>query len=206
MADNENLIALTAGIVASFVGNNKVAVNEVGELVATIHSALSQTANPVAVESAPQEPAVSIRSSVKNDYIVCLEDGKKLKMLKRYLRSNYNLSPDEYRAKWGLARDYPMVAPAYAETRRGLAHAIGLGRRAGSVVVDTVEGAEGAEDTVPETVSETVEPKAAGKRGRPAGSKNTKSVGTAKRKAGKVAKVAKVAEVETAPEGDTSDV
>ena len=80
------------------------------------------------------EPAVSIRNSVKPDYIVCLEDGKKLKMLKRYLRTNYNMSPEEYRARWGLAADYPMVAPNYAAQRRDLAKTIGLGRKPGTTV------------------------------------------------------------------------
>ena len=83
------------------------------------------------VEEAKPQPAVAIRNSVKPEYIVCLEDGKKLKMLKRYLRTNYNMSPEEYRARWGLAADYPMVAPNYAEQRRSLAMKIGLGRGAG---------------------------------------------------------------------------
>jgi predicted transcriptional regulator len=155
--DNNELIALTADIVASFVGNNKVGVNEIGDLVASVHAALSQTANPVAAEAPEPEPAVSVRSSVKHDYIVCLEDGKKLKMLKRYLRTNYDMTPDEYRTKWKLPRDYPMVAPAYAEKRRGLAVAIGLGRKVASV-------AEGAAESVTEAVTPT-------KRGRPAKAK-----------------------------------
>lgn len=132
MADDSNndLIAMTADVVAAYVSNNKVAASEVADLVASIHSALSKTAAPAPEpETAKQEPAVSIRSSIKHDYIVCLEDGAKLKMLKRYLRTNYDMSPEEYRTKWGLARDYPMVAPAYAEQRRTLAHAIGLGRK-----------------------------------------------------------------------------
>jgi predicted transcriptional regulator len=95
-----------------------------------VHSALAHTvAGPAAAAAVKQEPAVSIRASVKPDYLICLEDGAKLKMLKRYLRTRYNMSPEEYREKWGLPRDYPMVAPNYAETRRELAFKIGLGRK-----------------------------------------------------------------------------
>jgi predicted transcriptional regulator len=124
-----NLVELTADIVAAYVGANKISLTEVGSLITSIHAALAGTTAPAVPDAAPQEPAVSIRSSIKHDYIVCLEDGAKLKMLKRYLRTRYAMSPDDYRAKWGLPRDYPMVAPAYAETRRGLANAIGLGRK-----------------------------------------------------------------------------
>ncbi len=126
---NNELLSLTADIVAAHVANNRVATNEVSDLIAQVHAALSGLTEPkTPVEPEPQ-PAVPVRSSIKHDYIVCLEDGKKLKMLKRYLRTNYNMSPEEYRAKWKLPRDYPMVAPAYAEQRRGLARAIGLGRK-----------------------------------------------------------------------------
>jgi predicted transcriptional regulator len=128
MAD-ENLIQLTADIVSAHVSNNSVATTELPTLIQSVFTALSVTANPAEPEAPKQEPAVPIRSSVKHDYIVCLEDGAKLKMLKRYLRTNYNLSPEEYRAKWNLPRDYPMVAPAYAEQRRTLAKSIGLGRK-----------------------------------------------------------------------------
>ncbi|HET8612678.1 MAG TPA: MucR family transcriptional regulator [Sphingomonas sp.] len=123
------LLGLTADIVAAHVANNNVAAGEVADLIAQVHEALTGLASPKEPEAPAQQPAVPVRSSVKNDYIVCLEDGKKLKMLKRYLRTNYNMTPDEYRAKWGLPRDYPMVAPAYAEQRRSLAHQIGLGRK-----------------------------------------------------------------------------
>jgi predicted transcriptional regulator len=134
MENNENaemLITLTADIVAAHVSNNSVSVSDVPALISNVHNALaglSTTVTPVAV----QEPAVPIRTSIKKDYIVCLEDGKKLKMLKRHLMTHYGMTPDDYRAKWGLAADYPMVAPAYAETRRVLAKAIGLGRAPGS--------------------------------------------------------------------------
>jgi predicted transcriptional regulator len=126
--DNE-ILGLTADIVAAHVSNNRVAANEVSDLIAQVHAALSGLASPPAVAEPEPTPAVPVRSSVKHDYIVCLEDGKKLKMLKRYLYTNYKMTPDDYRAKWKLPRDYPMVAPAYAEQRRGLAQKIGLGRK-----------------------------------------------------------------------------
>lgn len=130
----ETLITLTSDIVAAHVSNNDVSVADVPGLITNVYSALAALGEtPPVVESRP-EPAVSIRASVKPDYIVCLEDGKKLKMLKRYLRTNYNMTPEEYRARWGLPADYPMVAPNYAETRRDLAKKIGLGRKPGTTV------------------------------------------------------------------------
>jgi predicted transcriptional regulator len=134
LTDNR-LIELTADIVSAHVNNNNVATADVPTLIKSIHDALAAIETPTAVEAPKQEPAVSVRSSVKHDYIVCLEDGAKLKMLKRYLRTNFDMSPEDYRAKWNLPRDYPMVAPAYAEQRRVLAKAIGLGRKK---AVDTV--------------------------------------------------------------------
>ena len=128
----ETLITLTSDIVAAHVSNNDVAVDDVPSLITNVFGALSglgEQAEPV--EERP-EPAVSVRASVKPDYIVCLEDGKKLKMLKRYLRTNYNMTPEEYRARWNLPSDYPMVAPNYAEKRRDLAKKIGLGRKPGT--------------------------------------------------------------------------
>jgi predicted transcriptional regulator len=101
-------------------------------LIGNVHAALAGLSTEVVVVEAALEPAVPIRTSIKKDYIVCLEDGKKLKMLKRHLMTHYGMTPDDYRAKWGLAADYPMVAPAYAEQRRVLAKAIGLGRAPGS--------------------------------------------------------------------------
>ena len=130
------LLGLTAEIVAAHVANNRVATNEVSGLISAVHGALSELAAPAPASAPAPEPAVPVRSSVKNDYIVCLEDGKKLKMLKRYLRTNYDMTPDDYRAKWNLPRDYPMVAPAYAEQRRGLAQKIGLGRKRAEVTSD----------------------------------------------------------------------
>ncbi|HEY0271023.1 MAG TPA: MucR family transcriptional regulator [Sphingomonas sp.] len=126
--DNE-VLGLTADIVAAHVSNNRVAANEVADLIAQVHAAISGLASPKTIAEPEPQPAVPIRSSVKHDYIVCLEDGKKLKMLKRYLYTNYKMTPDDYRAKWKLPRDYPMVAPAYADQRRSLAQKIGLGRK-----------------------------------------------------------------------------
>ncbi len=125
----ETLITLTADIVSAHVSNNSVAVADVPGLIQNIHSALAQLGNTTPEPEVKQEPAVSIRSSVKPDYIVCLEDGKKLKMLKRHLMTHYQMTPEQYRAKWNLPADYPMVAPNYAEQRRSLAKKIGLGTK-----------------------------------------------------------------------------
>lgn len=126
----ERLIGLTADIVSAHVANNAVAISDLPMMIANVHGALAGLGGPAA-EAAPArpEPAVSIRASIKPDYIVCLEDGKKLKMLKRHLRTAYNMSPDDYRRRWGLGSEYPMVAPNYAEQRRGLALKIGLGTK-----------------------------------------------------------------------------
>lgn len=128
----ETLITLTSDIVAAHLSNNNVDVDAVPSLITNVYGALSGLGEePAPVEERP-EPAVSVRASVKPDYIVCLEDGKKLKMLKRYLRTNYNMTPEEYRQRWNLPSDYPMVAPNYAEKRRDLAKKIGLGRKPGA--------------------------------------------------------------------------
>ncbi|TCD02250.1 transcriptional regulator [Erythrobacteraceae bacterium CFH 75059] len=125
------LVTLTAEIVAAHVSHNSTAVDEVPQLIRAVHEALSDLGKPQPPLEEPLEPAVPIRSSVKPDYIVCLEDGKKLKMLKRYLKSKYDMTPEQYRERWNLPADYPMVAPNYAETRRDLAKKIGLGRKPG---------------------------------------------------------------------------
>jgi predicted transcriptional regulator len=143
MADenSNDILSLTADIVAAHVGHNRVTVGEVPELIAKVHAALSglgqETTSTAAAE---QKPAVSVRSSVKPDYIVCLEDGKRLTMLKRYLQTNYGMTPQQYRAKWKLPADYPMVAPNYAEKRRSLAKAIGLGRKSGTAAPASKRG------------------------------------------------------------------
>jgi len=127
--ENE-LLSLTTEIVSAHVAHNRVTVAELPELIAKVHGALSGLGETAAAPAAEeQKPAVSIRSSIKPDYIVCLEDGKKLTMLKRYLQTNFGMTPQQYRAKWKLPADYPMVAPNYAEKRRVLAKAIGLGRK-----------------------------------------------------------------------------
>ncbi|MFC4292410.1 MucR family transcriptional regulator [Sphingorhabdus arenilitoris] len=127
----ELLVTLTADIVAAHVSNNSVAVSDIALLIGNVHGALSGLAS---IETKPEDltPAVPIRNSVKKDHIVCLEDGKKLKMLKRHLMTHYGMTPEEYRTKWGLPADYPMVAPDYAEVRRTLAKKIGLGRAPGA--------------------------------------------------------------------------
>ena len=133
MADTEAaedmMLTLTADIVAAHVSNNSVAVNDLPNLIQNVHSALSTISRQSSAPEARPEPKVPIRSSIKPDYIVCLEDGKRLKMLKRHLMTHYNLTPDQYRQKWGLSVDYPMVAPNYAEQRRTLAKSIGLGTK-----------------------------------------------------------------------------
>ena len=133
MPDNDGtedtLLTLTADIVAAHVSNNSVAVNDLPQLIANVHNALNALGAKPEEAPARPEPAVSVRSSIKPDYIVCLEDGKKLKMLKRHLMTHYQMTPDEYRQKWGLNSDYPMVAPNYAEQRRTLAKKIGLGTK-----------------------------------------------------------------------------
>jgi predicted transcriptional regulator len=128
--DDETLITPTSDIAAAYVSNNKLAVAEVAQLIATIHDALARLGGTTVEEPLPA-PAVAIRSSVKNDHIVCLEDGRKLKTLKRHLMSEHGLTPAQYRSRWGLGPDYPMVASDYGEKRRGLAKKIGLGRRPG---------------------------------------------------------------------------
>ena len=127
---SETLITLTSDIVAAHVSNNSVSVDDVPALIQNIYGALAGLGVTPPVEAKP-EPAVSIRASVKNDHIVCLEDGKKMKMLKRHLMTDHGLTPAEYRTRWGLPGDYPMVAPDYAEKRRMLAKEIGLGRKPG---------------------------------------------------------------------------
>jgi predicted transcriptional regulator len=125
----EELLRLSTGVVAAYVSRNSVAADALPDVIRSVHQALEGLSRdaPPALEERPK-PAVSIGRSVQHDFIVCLEDGKKLKMLKRYLRSRYSMSPDDYRQRWGLPPDYPMVAPAYAERRSAFAKEIGLGR------------------------------------------------------------------------------
>ena len=127
----EELLGLTADIVSAHVGNNTVTVADVPALISSVYGALAGLGGSSEAEKPAPTPAVPVRSSIKPDYLVSLESGKKMKMLKRYLMTNYSMTPDDYRKKWGLAKDYPMVAPNYAEQRRTLAKSIGLGRRGG---------------------------------------------------------------------------
>ncbi len=124
-------LELVSKIVSSYVSNNSLPSGELPDLITTVHEALQ---NPDQAAASPPEPAVPIKRSIRPDYVICLEDGKKLKMLKRHLRTAYNMTPDEYRQKWGLASDYPMVAPEYAARRSELAKIIGLGRKPGQKV------------------------------------------------------------------------
>lgn len=128
-AAHAELLSLTADIISSHVANNTVAVSDLATAISSVYASLSGLGGPEPVEAPKLEPAVSIRASVKPDHIVCLEDGKKLKMLKRHLMTRYGMTPDTYRAKWSLPADYPMVAPDYAAQRRTLAKKIGLGTK-----------------------------------------------------------------------------
>lgn len=128
---DDMLIGLTADVVSAYVANNRVTPADLVDLIADVHASLANlSAEPQAPPVAPLVPAVPIRKSVTPEAIICLEDGKSFKSLKRHLRSAFDLSPEQYRAKWGLPADYPMVAPAYAETRSALAKSMGLGQKA----------------------------------------------------------------------------
>ena len=127
----ETLITHTTDIVVSYVSNNSVGAEDVAELIRNVYGTLAELGQESAAPEARPEPAVSVRSSVKKDHIVCLEDGKRMKMLKRHLMTDHGMTPDEYRARWYLPSDYPMVAPDYADKRRDLAKKIGLGRKPG---------------------------------------------------------------------------
>lgn len=126
---SDDLLKLASQIIAAYVSNNPVPVSELPGMIKSVHATLGGLSTPGGNEAlTSQKPSVPIKRSITPEYIVCLEDGKKLKMLKRYLRSNYKLSPEQYRAKWGLPADYPMVAPNYAAQRSEFAKKIGLGR------------------------------------------------------------------------------
>lgn len=127
----ETLITLTSDIVAAHVSNNDVDVESVPSLISNVYSALSTLGGVAGVKEERPEPAVTVRASVKKDHIVCLDCGKRMKMLKRHLSTEHGMTPDEYRARWELGPEYPVVAPNYAETRRKLAKEIGLGRMPG---------------------------------------------------------------------------
>jgi len=127
-----NLIELTADVVSAYVSNNSIQSSDLSALISEVHTALHQTlGGPAEPEPEPQKPAVSIKKSVTPDFIICLDDGKKFKSLKRHIRTHYDLTPEEYRKKWGLPADYPMVAPNYAKARSMLAKKMGLGQKRG---------------------------------------------------------------------------
>lgn len=127
-----DLLRMTADVVSAYVGNNTLPVNQVSDVIKSVYGSLSSLASEGGgAHGEGLKPAVPIRKSIAPDYVVCLEDGKRLKMLKRHLRTTYGLTPDEYRAKWGLPPDYPMVAPNYAAQRSAFAKKIGLGRKPG---------------------------------------------------------------------------
>ena len=125
-----DLLRMTADVVAAFVRNNSLSTGDLPNVIGTVHKTLASLDGERGQETEPQKPAVPVRRSVTPDYIVCLEDGKKLKMLKRHLRTTYDMTPDQYRTKWHLAADYPMVAPSYAKRRSEFAKKIGLGHKA----------------------------------------------------------------------------
>ena len=130
MSDESSYIDLAADIVSAYVSNNSVPAADLPALIADIHGALIRLGGVVVAEpSEPQKPAISVKKSIAPDFIVCLEDGKKFKSLKRHLRTQYNMSPEQYREKWGLPADYPMVAPNYAAARSRLAKEMGLGQQ-----------------------------------------------------------------------------
>ena len=130
MDDKNTLIDMTAEIVSAYVGNNEVSASELPKLVQNVYNSLNDVSKGLsAADAEPAKPAVSVKRSITPDYIICLEDGKKFKSLKRHLRAHYDMTPDEYRAKWGLDKDYPMVAPNYAKARSALAKQMGLGQK-----------------------------------------------------------------------------
>lgn len=130
MDDKNTLIDMTAEIVSAYVSNNEISAAELPALIQQVFNSLSNVAQGgVIQESGPQKPVISAKRSITPEYLVCLEDGKKFKSLKRHLRAHYDMSPEQYRAKWGLAKDYPMVAPNYASARSALAKRMGLGQK-----------------------------------------------------------------------------
>src|SRR5258707_12728814 len=128
---DEDLLRMTADVVAAYVSNNALPTQQLAEIITIVYASLRCLAGELDSKNEPLKPAVAIRKSITPEYLICLEDGKKLKMLKRHLRSTYGMTPDDYRAKWALPADYPMVAPNYAAQRSAFAKKIGLGRGTG---------------------------------------------------------------------------
>jgi len=168
MDSNElDLTSLTADIVSAYVAHNALTGDKLPDLIGSVYGALSRASvQGVEPEKVELKPAVAIKKSVTPDYIICLEDGQKFKSLKRHLKTHYNLSPEEYREKWGLPHDYPMVAPSYAAARSDLAKNMGLGRRGTAVA--------GTQPEVPAKVEAAEKPKGRGKQTRKAGSGSRK--------------------------------
>ena len=133
-AETDAVLEMTAEVVAAYVSNNPVSSLELPNLIGDIFGAFSKLTGPNGIAAEKPKPAVSIKKSLTDEYLICLEDGKKFKSLKRHLRSHYDISPEEYRKKWGLPSDYPMVAPAYAKARSRLAREMGLGRKPGTKI------------------------------------------------------------------------
>jgi predicted transcriptional regulator len=159
--ENEQLVELTADIVSAHVANNNVAVGDVATLVERVYQALASLGTPTVEPQQEKTPIVSVRASIKPEYLVCMECGRKQKTLKRHLENAHGMSPDQYRTDYGLPRDYPMVAPEYSKKRSEMAHAIGLGRK-------SKEGAGGAAPA-------RGRPKAGGKRAAPANGRRRKA-------------------------------
>lgn len=131
---HDDILRMAVDVVSAYVSNNPLPATQIPDVINTVYASLAALdSGPVEPKAETPKPAISVKKSVHPDYIICLEDGKKLKMLKRHLRTTYNMTPDEYRAKWGLPPDYPMVAPNYAAQRSDFAKKIGLGRKAGEV-------------------------------------------------------------------------
>jgi predicted transcriptional regulator len=128
MDEQSDLIEVTAGLVSAYVGGNTIAAADVPALIRSVHQALANVGGQAETAEVGREPAVSVRRSITPDYLICLEDGRRFKSLKRHLRTKYNMSPEDYRAKWGLPKDYPMVSPNYAASRSALAKSMGLGQ------------------------------------------------------------------------------
>ncbi|HEX4768164.1 MAG TPA: MucR family transcriptional regulator [Lichenihabitans sp.] len=150
-----NLMEMAAEIVSAYVRNNSVPAGELPQLLQSVHGSLGSIVNGPKSEPVkePQQPKVPIKKSVTDDFIVCLEDGKRFKSLKRHLHSEHGLSPQEYRAKWALPKDYPMVAPAYASARSSLAKTLGLGRKAPSATAEPTEASSAATQQAGDTAA-----------------------------------------------------
>ena len=141
----DKLVEISASVVGAYVSHNALSASDLPKLIAQVHQALIGLSGAAPAEAAPElKPAVPVKKSITPDFLICLEDGKKFKSLKRHLRTEYDMSPDEYRARWGLPPDYPMVAPNYSEARSLLAKSIGLGRKPASVPARPTRGRKSA--------------------------------------------------------------